>query len=216
MSIGSRIRFFRNLRGMTQLTLGRLLGYGDVTADIRIANYESGRRSPKTDTIIEIADNLMVDPEAITAPNTDTMDGFMHTLFLLEDMFGIKIEEVDGTPGFVLDENHEQYSEVVHRLKEYLFQAKRYRNGHISREEYDQWRYQYVNALEAQDLAADNNKRHPDVFKCRCAHYPDKGVYIQGNIYQCKSTANGKLVMDDRGRMNLFEETVFPNFFVLL
>ena len=144
MSIGSRIRFFRNRRGMTQLALGRLLGYGDVTADIRIANYESGRRSPQNDTIIEIADRLMVDPDAITAPNTDSTIGVMHTLFLLEDMYGFRIKEVNGKPCFMLDENHEHFSEMSHRISEYLFQAKRYRTGHISREEYDQWRYQYT------------------------------------------------------------------------
>ena len=143
MSIGYRIRFFRNFRGLTQLKLGRMLGYNDVNADTRIANYEAGRRMPKSDTICEIANQLAVAPEAITAPDADSMIGVMHTLFLLEDMYGFMIDESNGQLSFVLDETHEEYTEMNQRLAEYLFQAQKYRNGQISREEYDQWRYQY-------------------------------------------------------------------------
>lgn len=143
MSIGYRIRFFRNFRGLTQLKLGRMLGYNDVNADTRIANYEAGRRMPKSDTIREIANQLAIAPEAITAPDADSMIGVMHTLFLLEDMYGFMIDESNGQPSFVLDETHEEYTEMNQRLAEYLLQAQKYRNGQISREEYDQWRYQY-------------------------------------------------------------------------
>ena len=46
MAIGERIRFFRNLRGMTQKYLGQMVGFPEKTADIRMAQYESGSRSP--------------------------------------------------------------------------------------------------------------------------------------------------------------------------
>ena len=49
MAIGERIRFFRNLRGMTQKLLGIQVGFPEKTADIRIAQYESGTRTPKED-----------------------------------------------------------------------------------------------------------------------------------------------------------------------
>ena len=41
MAIGERIRFFRNLRGMTQKYLGQVIGFPEKTADIRMAQYES-------------------------------------------------------------------------------------------------------------------------------------------------------------------------------
>ena len=47
MAIGERIRFFRNLRGMTQKWLGQAVGFPQKTADIRMAQYESGSRTPK-------------------------------------------------------------------------------------------------------------------------------------------------------------------------
>ena len=49
MAIGERIRFFRNLRGMTQIYLGQMVGFPEKTADIRMAQYESGSRSPKAE-----------------------------------------------------------------------------------------------------------------------------------------------------------------------
>ncbi len=49
MAIGERIRFFRNLRGMTQKYLGMQVGFPEKTADIRMAQYESGSRTPKAD-----------------------------------------------------------------------------------------------------------------------------------------------------------------------
>ena len=49
MAIGERIRFFRNLCGMTQKYLGQVVGFPEKTADIRMAQYESGSRTPKTD-----------------------------------------------------------------------------------------------------------------------------------------------------------------------
>ena len=49
MAIGERIRFFRNLRGMTQKYLGTVVGFPEETADIRMAQYESGSRTPKSD-----------------------------------------------------------------------------------------------------------------------------------------------------------------------
>ena len=43
MAIGERIRFIRNLRGMTQKWLGQAVGFPPKTADVRMAQYESGR-----------------------------------------------------------------------------------------------------------------------------------------------------------------------------
>ena len=47
MAIGERIRFIRNLRGMTQKYLGTAIGFTEKTADVRMAQYESGSRTDK-------------------------------------------------------------------------------------------------------------------------------------------------------------------------
>ena len=58
MAIGERIRFFRNLRGMTQKYLGVLMGFPEKSADIRMAQYESGSRTPKDDLTNSLAQAL--------------------------------------------------------------------------------------------------------------------------------------------------------------
>ena len=41
--------------------LGHRLGYGENSADVRIAQYESGQRTPKQETLIRIAEISEVD-----------------------------------------------------------------------------------------------------------------------------------------------------------
>ena len=49
MAIGERIHFFRLLRGMTQKYLGMAVGFPEKSADVRLAQYETGTRTPKAD-----------------------------------------------------------------------------------------------------------------------------------------------------------------------
>lgn len=95
MAIGERIRFFRNLRGMTQKYLGQVVGFSEKTADIRMAQYESGSRTPKADLTNTLAQVFEVSPQALTVPDIDSDIGLMHTLFTLEDLYGLKITELD-------------------------------------------------------------------------------------------------------------------------
>ena len=63
MAIGERIRFFRNLRGMTQKYLGTIVGFPEKTADIRMAQYESGSRTPKADLTNKLAEVFEISPQ---------------------------------------------------------------------------------------------------------------------------------------------------------
>ena len=48
MSImGDKIHRIRDFRGMTQKQLGMAVGFDEKSADVRIAQYESGTRTPK-------------------------------------------------------------------------------------------------------------------------------------------------------------------------
>ena len=96
MAIGERIHFFRNKCGMTQKQLGKLLGFPEKSADVRLAQYETGSRSPKADLTAALADALDVAPQALAVPDIDSYIGLMHTLFTLEDRYGLHVDEVDG------------------------------------------------------------------------------------------------------------------------
>ena len=103
MAIGERIHFFRTLRGMTQKYLGTLLGFSEKSADVRLAQYETGTRTPKADLTVSLAKVLDVSPRALDVPDIDTYVGLMHTLFTLEDRYGLTVDELDGTVCLCVD-----------------------------------------------------------------------------------------------------------------
>ena len=150
MAIGERIRFFRNLKGMTQKLLGVKVGFPEKTADIRLAQYESGTRTPKSDLTQSLADALGVSTMALNVPDIDSDIGFMHTLFALEDIYGLKIDKLDDEICIRLDKNRgTSYISLLQQFSAWQKEAEKYRNGEISKEEYDLWRYTYPE-LEAQ------------------------------------------------------------------
>ena len=144
MAIGERIRFFRNLRGMTQKYLGTVVGFPEKTADIRMAQYESGSRTPKADLTESLAGVLGVSPLALSVPDIDSYLGLMHTLFTLEDRYGLTIEKSENGVSMRVDPRKgKDAAELSEMLSAWAEQAEKYRNGNISREDYDKWRYNY-------------------------------------------------------------------------
>lgn len=143
MVIGERIRFIRNLRGITQKRLGIKAGLPEKTADIRIAQYEHGTRVPKEDLTKKIAEVLNVSPAALTVPDIETPAGIIQTLFALEDMYGLEIDTADG--GIVLRfRNIRGNEELRAMLVEWLNKALQLRGREISIDEYDDWRYNFA------------------------------------------------------------------------
>ena len=144
MAIGERIHFFRLLRGMTQKYLGMSLGFPEKSADVRLAQYETGSRTPKADLTAALAEVLDVSPHALSVPDIDSYVGLMHTLFTLEDNYGLKVTEQDGELALQVDFRK---NKDVARLHEMLWtwreQAAKLEAGEISQEEYDRWRYHY-------------------------------------------------------------------------
>ena len=144
MAIGERIRFFRNLRGMTQKYLGQVVGFPEKTADIRMAQYESGSRSPKAELTETLAGALGVSPLALSVPDIDSYLGLMHTLFTLEDRYGLTVEDRDGKVVLRFDprkgKDAATISEMVYA---WAAAAEKYRKGETSKDEYDKWRYNY-------------------------------------------------------------------------
>ena len=96
MAIGQRIKFIRNLRGLTQKELGLAIGFTDRTSDVRIAQYEAEKRVPKERISEDIARVLDVEPGSLDVPAIDTYNGLLHTLFAIEDMYGLKSVKSTG------------------------------------------------------------------------------------------------------------------------
>ena len=144
MAIGQRIKYFRNRIGMTQKQLGEQLGFKGKTSDVRMAQYESEARVPKIDLVKQMSQIFDINTHALTIPDIDTHIGLMHTLFALEDMYGLKVKNVDGQPHLCLDSSiSAPGSSVDEMFRAWMEQADKLENGEISKKEYDEWRYKY-------------------------------------------------------------------------
>ena len=144
MAIGERIHFFRIMRGMTQKYLGMLVGFPERSADVRLAQYETGSRKPKADLTAALAQAMDVMPEALDIPDIDSYIGLMHTLFALEDIYGLTVSEADGEVCLKVNKDKSKdAAELLQMLTAWQEQAVKLSAEEISREDYDQWRYNY-------------------------------------------------------------------------
>lgn len=143
MAIGERIRFFRTLRGLTQKRLGLLLGFPEKSADVRLAQYETGVRTPKADITASLASVLDVSPKALTVPDIDSHIGLAHTLFTLEDVYGLAVSGEDEDICLRVKPKGQDSEELLRMLEAWRGEAVRMESGEITREEYDRWRYHY-------------------------------------------------------------------------
>jgi transcriptional regulator with XRE-family HTH domain len=144
MAIGERIHFFRIKRGMTQKYLGQVVGFPEKSADVRLAQYETGTRTPKADLTASLAAALDVSPQALAVPDIDSYIGLMHTLFCLEDRYGVQVSESDGEVCLKVDSSQGKDAAELHgMLYAWKEQAAKLAAGEITKEEYDRWRYRY-------------------------------------------------------------------------
>ncbi len=160
MAIGERIRFIRNLRGMTQKNLGIAVGFDEKTADVRMAQYESGTRTPKENLTNAISETLQVSPQALDVPNIDSYVGLMHTLFTLEDIYGLKINSIDGELCLTLDKSKgTTYLSMFDMFSAWQKEAQKLKDEQITKEQYDDWRYTYPKMEAERDRAALDAQR---------------------------------------------------------
>ena len=144
MAISERIHFFRTMRGMTQKYLGMALGFPEKSADVRLAQYENGSRTPKADVTAALAQVLDISPKALDVPDIDSYIGLMHTLFTLEDRYGLHIDEADGEVCLKVDVRKNKDAVQLHEtLCAWRQVAALLKAGEITQEEYDRWRYKY-------------------------------------------------------------------------
>ena len=109
-----------------------------------LAQYENGSRTPKADVTAALAQVLDVSPKALDVPDIDSYTGLMHTLFTLEDRYGLKINEMDGEVCLKVDVRKNKDAARLHEmLCSWQQAAAMLEAGEISKEDYDKWRYYY-------------------------------------------------------------------------
>ena len=153
MATGERIRFLRRLRGLTQKMLGVEIGFPEKSADIRMAQYETGVRTPKQEILTSISNVLEVSPNALSVPDIDSDLGFMHTLFALEDIFGLEPSESDEKISLDFTNPRALEPHLADMLHTWIEQYERFKVGEISKEDYDKWRYNFPTYADIQGYA---------------------------------------------------------------
>ena len=109
-----------------------------------LAQYENGSRTPKADVTAALAQVLDVSPKALDVPDIDSYTGLMHTLFTLEDRYGLHIDEADREVCLKVDvRKNKDAVQLYEMLCAWRQAAAMLKAGEITQEEYDRWRYRY-------------------------------------------------------------------------
>ena len=115
LNTGKRIRRFRILRGMTQKALGMAVGFSAESADIRIAQYESGTRKPKQNLLCQMAQVFGVSISALAIPRIRNTVELYYLLLALEEEHGIVFSPKSDNAKAI----YESYEERSKTMKTY-------------------------------------------------------------------------------------------------
>lgn len=151
MKIGDRIRKYRKIRKATQLDLG----YHVKLSDLRIGQYETGKRNPKDNVIDKIAHALDVEASALKNNDIDSVNGLLHILFELEDVYGLSIKKTNGTFTFqfipsdssTADELSQAFESWITAYNKYHPDIESEEERQILEDKYALWKAQFPNNL---------------------------------------------------------------------
>lgn len=122
MTIGQRIKRIREFRGMTQKELGHRVGFRKG-CDVRIAQYESGKRVPKQKILRLLAQVLEVNVSVLSPTIGVTYDDLIQTIFWWDDRKG--------------------GGDIHDCIRTWETMRNKRNTGEISEEEYFQWKLTY-------------------------------------------------------------------------
>lgn len=199
LGIGRRINFFRRLHGLTQKELGALLGFSEKSCDVRVAQYESGDRIPKEEMLQKLAAVFKISPLALKVPEFGSWVQRMHIFFAMEDMYGARISKIDDEYYLRIEEknNNEKLVTGVRNavLQEWLDKVQALEQGKITKEAYDDWRYNYPKQGEYGCV----NFRRDDIMECA---YVSEGymelLNLKNKVQQAQSEKDEMQEMEQR------------------
>ena len=98
MTTGEKIKHFRNLRGISQETLGQLSGINSAT----IKKYEYGIRNPKPDQLMKIANALGISINVFMDFDIETVSDVLSLILKMDEQLDMNFEaEKDEDGSFI-------------------------------------------------------------------------------------------------------------------
>ena len=139
-NLGQKIRFYRQIAGMTQKELGSACGVNEST----IRNYELGNRFPSSEQLEKIANSLKINPYAMSDPNFDTYVSVMHALFALEDQYGLHAyRDESGVPQLMFKDKGHDSLNMLDNIGAWADMYQKFRNEEITEKDYLDWKSQF-------------------------------------------------------------------------
>ena len=136
MKIGQKIKRLRKLRGLTQKGLGLKCGFKEQSADVRIAQYESGTRTPKAEILEIISHAFNINPQYLSDHSGGSIEDIMFTLFDIDDTYGLSISLINGIPCIMFN------TEISKHLLEWYSMKNKLAYKEIAEKEYFDWKYE--------------------------------------------------------------------------
>ena len=161
-NLGQKIRFYRQIAGMTQKELGVACGVNEST----IRNYELGNRYPDSDTIFEISNALEISPYA--TPDPISAASSLQYLFSMEKTLDLTPTTIDGKVYLevssdidVNDATVAPLSNLKRMFSHWATMYEKFINEEIDEETYLLWQAKYLSfGTDSADflLDAENEK----------------------------------------------------------
>ena len=163
-NLGQKIRFYRQIAGMTQKELGAACGVNEST----IRNYELGNRYPDSDTIFEISNALEISPYVLATPNPISAASSLQYLFSMEKTLDLTPTTIDGKVYLevsseidVNDATVAPLSNLKRMFSHWATMYEKFINEEIDEETYLLWQAKYLSfGTDSADflLDAENEK----------------------------------------------------------
>ena len=163
-NLGQKIRFYRQIAGMTQKELGSACGVNEST----IRNYELGNRYPDSDTIFEISNALEISPYVLATPDPISAASSVQYLFSMEKTLDLTPTTIDGKVYLevssdidVNDATVAPLSNLKRMFSHWATMYEKFINEEIDEETYLLWQAKYLSfGTDSADflLDAENEK----------------------------------------------------------
>ena len=163
-NLGQKIRFYRQIAGMTQKELGAACGVNEST----IRNYELGNRYPDSDTIFEISNALEISPYVLATPDPISAASSLQYLFSMEKTLDLTPTTIDGKVYLevsseidVNDATVAPLSNLKRMFSHWATMYEKFINEEIDEETYLLWQGKYLSfGTDSADflLDAENEK----------------------------------------------------------
>ncbi len=139
MTIGARIRKFRNECGLTQRDLADTVGITESA----IRNYERDIRTPSDSQIEKIAVALGVSPDSIRDMGVSGARGALEVLFRFERELGLKPVVTYEGIAVVPDSRKRDTRRTAQALELWKCMRDQLEAGEMTEEEYENWKARF-------------------------------------------------------------------------